>query len=84
MKATCRSIHPSEHIKPKQIPLKDRQAVIARKDITNICTDGSNTEKGVGAAFCVLTNDIWSYQWFAKFNEINAYLKMNSLHFMKQ
>ncbi|GBL80260.1 putative RNA-directed DNA polymerase from transposon X-element [Araneus ventricosus] len=33
--------------------------------------DGSKTEGGVGAAFCVLTNDIWAFQWSAKRNDNN-------------
>ncbi|GBN37632.1 hypothetical protein AVEN_139987-1 [Araneus ventricosus] len=58
MKATGWSIHPSEHLEPNQIYLEDGDANIVRKDIINIFTDGSKTEHGVGAAFCVLTNDI--------------------------
>ncbi|GBN06743.1 hypothetical protein AVEN_266952-1 [Araneus ventricosus] len=58
MKATSWSIHTSEHLKPNQISLEDRERNIARKDIINIFTDGSKTEHGVGSAFCVLTNDI--------------------------
>ncbi|GBM63651.1 hypothetical protein AVEN_10129-1 [Araneus ventricosus] len=71
MKATGRSIHPSEHLKPNQISLEDGEEKIARKDIINIFTDGSKTEHGVGAAFCVLTNDIWAYQWSSKLNDNN-------------
>ncbi|GBM18621.1 hypothetical protein AVEN_78181-1, partial [Araneus ventricosus] len=77
MKATGWSIHPSEHLKPNEISLEDGETNIARKDIINIFTDGSKSEHGVGAAFCVLTNEIWAYQWSAKLND-------NSLHFMKQ
>ncbi|GBM16991.1 hypothetical protein AVEN_133271-1 [Araneus ventricosus] len=58
MKATGWSIHPSEHLEPNQISLKDGEANIVRKKVINIFTDGSKTEHGVGAAFCVLTNDI--------------------------
>ncbi|GBM39694.1 hypothetical protein AVEN_47502-1 [Araneus ventricosus] len=61
MKATGWSIHPSEHLKPNQISFEDGEAYIARKDIINIFTDGSKTEHGVGAAFCVSTNDTWAY-----------------------
>ncbi|GBN94677.1 hypothetical protein AVEN_5361-1 [Araneus ventricosus] len=68
-KATGWSIHPSEHLKPNQICLEDGEALIARKDIINIFTDGSKTEHGVGAAFCVLTNDVWVYQWSAQLND---------------
>ncbi|GBN50364.1 hypothetical protein AVEN_249865-1 [Araneus ventricosus] len=72
MKATGWSIHPSEHLEPNQISLEDGEANIARKDIINIFTDGSKTEHGVGAAFCVFTNDIWAYQWSAKLNDNNT------------
>ncbi|GBO32732.1 hypothetical protein AVEN_213806-1 [Araneus ventricosus] len=60
MKATGWSTHPSEHLKPNQISFEDGEAYIARNDIINIFTDGSKSEHGVGAAFCVLTNDIWA------------------------
>ncbi|GBL83344.1 hypothetical protein AVEN_110658-1 [Araneus ventricosus] len=69
MKATGWSTHPLEHLKPNQISFEDGEAYIARKDIINIFTDGSKTEHGVGAAFCVLTNDIWAYQWSSKLND---------------
>ncbi|GBM13633.1 hypothetical protein AVEN_229600-1 [Araneus ventricosus] len=59
------------HRFPK-IDQEDGEANIARKDIINIFTDGSKTELGVGAAFCVLTNDIWAYQWSAKLNDNNT------------
>ncbi|GBN41614.1 hypothetical protein AVEN_206822-1 [Araneus ventricosus] len=72
MKATGWSIHPSEHLKPNQISLEDGEANIARKDIINIFIDISKTEHGVGAAFCVLTYDIWTYQWSAKLNDNNT------------
>ncbi|GBM76818.1 hypothetical protein AVEN_228216-1 [Araneus ventricosus] len=60
----------------------DREAYIARKDIINIFTDGSKTEHGVGAAFCVLTNDIWAYQWSAKLNDNNTVFQaeLTTLH----
>ncbi|GBN68708.1 hypothetical protein AVEN_233433-1 [Araneus ventricosus] len=82
MKATGWSIHPSELLKPKQISLEDGEANIARKDIKNIFTDGSKTEHGVGAAFCVLTNDIWTYQWSAKLNDNNTVFQaeLTALH----
>ncbi|GBN16897.1 hypothetical protein AVEN_266662-1 [Araneus ventricosus] len=48
--------------------------MIARKDIINIFSHGSKTEHGVGAAFCVLANDIWAYQWSAKLNDNNTVL----------
>ncbi|GBM85789.1 hypothetical protein AVEN_214293-1 [Araneus ventricosus] len=82
MKATGWSTHPSEHIKPNQISFEDREAYIARKDIINIFTDGSKTEHGVGDAFCVLTNDIWVYQWSAKLNDNNTVFQaeLTALH----
>ncbi|GBL80069.1 hypothetical protein AVEN_29079-1 [Araneus ventricosus] len=82
MKATGWSTHPSEHLKPNQISFEDGEAYIARKDIINIFTDGSKTEHGVGAAFCVLTNDIWAYQWSAKLNDNNTVFQaeLTALH----
>ncbi|GBM56119.1 hypothetical protein AVEN_6769-1 [Araneus ventricosus] len=62
MKEAGRSIYLSEHLKLNQISLEDGEANIARKDIISIFTDGSKTKHGVGAAFCVLTNDIWTCQ----------------------
>ncbi|GBM32343.1 hypothetical protein AVEN_10675-1 [Araneus ventricosus] len=40
------------------------------------------TEHGVGAAFCVLTNDIWAYQWSAKLNDNNTVFQaeLTALH----
>ncbi|GBM22386.1 hypothetical protein AVEN_258254-1 [Araneus ventricosus] len=55
-----------------QISLEDGEANIARKDIINIFTDGSKTEHGVGAALCLLTNDIWAYHWSAKLKDNNT------------
>ncbi|GBM66127.1 hypothetical protein AVEN_241370-1 [Araneus ventricosus] len=60
MKATDWSLHPSEHLQPNQISLEDGEANIVPTDIINILTDGSKTEHGVGAGFCVLTNDSWA------------------------
>ncbi|GBN68694.1 hypothetical protein AVEN_10881-1 [Araneus ventricosus] len=72
MKATGWSAHPSEHLKSNKISFEDGEAYIARKDILNIFTDGSKTEHGVGAAFSVLTNDIWANQCSAKLNDNNT------------
>ncbi|GBN49525.1 Liprin-beta-2 [Araneus ventricosus] len=76
------STHPSEHLKPNQISFEDREAYIARKDIINIFTDVSETEQGVGAAFCVLANDIWAYQWSAKLSDNNTVcqVELTALH----
>ncbi|GBM71726.1 hypothetical protein AVEN_126300-1 [Araneus ventricosus] len=62
----------TKHFQPKRISLEDGEANIDQKDIINIFTDGSKTEHGVGAAFFVLTNDIWAYQWSAKLNDNNT------------
>ncbi|GBM10852.1 hypothetical protein AVEN_42113-1 [Araneus ventricosus] len=82
MKATGRSIHPSEHLKPNQISLEDGEANVARKYLINIFTDGSKTEHGVGDAFCVLTNDIWAHLWSAKPNDNNTVFQaeLTALH----
>ncbi|GBM10782.1 hypothetical protein AVEN_161-1 [Araneus ventricosus] len=81
-KATGWSIHPSEHLEQNQISLEDGEENIVRKDIINIFTDGSKAEHGVGAAFCVLTNDIWAYQWSAKLNNNNTVFQaeLTALH----
>ncbi|GBN54002.1 hypothetical protein AVEN_141119-1 [Araneus ventricosus] len=78
-----RLVHsPSEYLKPNQISFEDGEAYIARKDIINIFTAGSKTEHGVGAAFCVLTNDIWAYQWSTKLNDTNTVFQaeLTALH----
>ncbi|GBN19268.1 hypothetical protein AVEN_235189-1 [Araneus ventricosus] len=81
MKATGWSIHPSEHLEPNQTSLEDGEANIVRKDIINLFTYGSKTEHGVGAAFCILTNDIWAYQWSAKLNDNTVFqAELTALH----
>ncbi|GBN16779.1 hypothetical protein AVEN_5053-1 [Araneus ventricosus] len=82
MKATGWSLHPSELLEPNQVSLEYGEANIARKDIINIFADGSKTENGVKAAFCVLTNDIWAYQWSAKLNDNNTVFQaeLTALH----
>ncbi|GBL72152.1 hypothetical protein AVEN_24153-1, partial [Araneus ventricosus] len=72
MKITDWSLHPSESLQTNQMSLEDGEANIARKDNTSIFTDDSKTEHGVGAAFCVPTNDIWAYQSSAKLNGNNT------------
>ncbi|GBO41935.1 hypothetical protein AVEN_72858-1 [Araneus ventricosus] len=66
----------------KRIAVEDGEAYIARKDIINIFTDGSKTEHGVGAAFCVSTNDIWAYQWSTRLNDNNTVfqVQLTALH----
>ncbi|GBN24242.1 hypothetical protein AVEN_109685-1 [Araneus ventricosus] len=82
MKETGWSTHTSEHLKPNQISFEDREAYIARKDVITIFTDGSKTEHIVGAAFCVLTNDICAYQSSAKLNDNNTIFQaeLTALH----
>ncbi|GBN66387.1 hypothetical protein AVEN_141073-1 [Araneus ventricosus] len=82
MKATGWSTYPSEHLKPNQISFEYGEAYIARKDIINFFTDDSKTEHGVAAAFCVLTTDIWAYQWSAKLNDNNTVFQaeLTALH----
>ncbi|GBN20440.1 hypothetical protein AVEN_165494-1 [Araneus ventricosus] len=82
MKATGWSTHPSEHLEPNQISFEDGEAYTARKDIINIFTDGSKTKHGVGAALCVSTNDIWTYQWSAQLNDNNTVFQaqLTALH----
>ncbi|GBM94765.1 hypothetical protein AVEN_14300-1 [Araneus ventricosus] len=73
---------PLKHLKPNQISLEDGEANVARKDIINIFTDGSETEHGIGAAFCVLTNDMYAYQWSAKLKDNNTVFQaeLTALH----
>ncbi|GBM12666.1 hypothetical protein AVEN_46152-1 [Araneus ventricosus] len=49
-----------------------RRISYCQKDIINIFTDGSKTEHGIGAAFYILNNEIWAYQWSAKLNDNNT------------
>ncbi|GBN80437.1 hypothetical protein AVEN_196684-1 [Araneus ventricosus] len=59
-KATGWSTHPSEHLSPTQISLDDGGNINTG---LRIYTDGSKTERGVGAAFCVLTDVNITYRW---------------------
>ncbi|GBM68664.1 hypothetical protein AVEN_255391-1 [Araneus ventricosus] len=80
MKATGCSIHPSEHLKPNQISLEDGEANIARKDKYFHRWLENRTRSWT--AFCVLTNDIWTYQWSAKLNDNNTVFQaeLTALH----
>ncbi|GBM64681.1 hypothetical protein AVEN_175183-1, partial [Araneus ventricosus] len=59
-KATGWSAHPSEYLSPTQISLDDGGNI---NNGLRIYTYGSKTEKGVGAAFCVLTDVNITHRW---------------------
>ncbi|GBO27689.1 hypothetical protein AVEN_161323-1 [Araneus ventricosus] len=81
----CRHLSRTSQTEPNLFfvfKFEDGEAYLALKDIINIFTDGSKTEHGVGAAFCVLTNDIWAYQWSAKLSDNNTVFQaeLTALH----
>ncbi|GBM74546.1 hypothetical protein AVEN_184356-1 [Araneus ventricosus] len=50
VKVTCWALHKWKHLKKSQISLKDGEN---SNNFTNIYSDGSRTEFGVGCAFCI-------------------------------
>ncbi|GBM71345.1 hypothetical protein AVEN_4655-1 [Araneus ventricosus] len=65
-----------------RIPLPPNITDTQPQDLEMKATDGSKPEHGVGAVFCVLTNDIWAYQWSAKLNDNNTVfqVELTALH----
>ncbi|GBM18457.1 hypothetical protein AVEN_66817-1 [Araneus ventricosus] len=61
--------HPAECPTEKQISLVDGGDITSG---TRIYTDGSKTEKGVGTAFCVWSEQIIVYRWLAKLQDYNT------------
>ncbi|GBN61488.1 hypothetical protein AVEN_54704-1 [Araneus ventricosus] len=68
-KATEWSAHPSEHPSPTQISLDDKGNINTG---LRIYTDGSKTEKGVGAAFCVLIDVNITRRWSTRLSLRNT------------
>ncbi|GBO01272.1 hypothetical protein AVEN_22288-1 [Araneus ventricosus] len=61
--------HPAECPTEKQISLVDGGNITSG---TRIYTDGSKTEKGVGTAFCVWSEQNIVYRWLAKLQDYNT------------
>ncbi|GBL80587.1 hypothetical protein AVEN_225273-1 [Araneus ventricosus] len=62
--------HPAKHPQLNQISLQDGGTSTT---YTRIYTDGgSETEQGVGAAFCVFEGQIITYRWSAKLRDDNT------------
>ncbi|GBM37981.1 hypothetical protein AVEN_171164-1 [Araneus ventricosus] len=61
--------HPAECSTEEQISLVAVRGITSG---TRIYTDGSKTEKGVGAAFCVWSEQNIVYRWLAKLQDYNT------------
>ncbi|GBN94055.1 hypothetical protein AVEN_183360-1 [Araneus ventricosus] len=79
-KATGWSTHPSEHLSPTQISLDDGGNINTG---LRIYTDGSKTEKGVGAAFCVLTDVSITHRWSTRLSLRNTVFQAEILALLK-
>ncbi|GBM69239.1 hypothetical protein AVEN_264236-1, partial [Araneus ventricosus] len=79
-KATGWSAHPSEHLSPTQISLDDGGNINTE---LRIYTDGSKTEKGVGAAFCVLTDVNITQRWSTRLSLRNTVFQAEILALLK-
>ncbi|GBN20167.1 hypothetical protein AVEN_137824-1 [Araneus ventricosus] len=79
-KATGWSTHPSEHPSPTQISLDDGGNINTG---LRIYTDGSKTERGVGAAFCVLTDDNITHKWSTRLSLRNTVFQAEILALLK-
>ncbi|GBL75165.1 hypothetical protein AVEN_194414-1 [Araneus ventricosus] len=74
------SPHPSEHLSPTQISLDDGGNINTG---LRIYTDGSKTEKGVGAAFCVLTDVNITHRWSTRLSLRNTVFQAEILALLK-
>ncbi|GBM50337.1 hypothetical protein AVEN_142346-1 [Araneus ventricosus] len=81
-KATGWTEHPSEHLIPTLISLDDGGNI---KTGLRIYIDGSKskTEKGVGAAFCVLTDVNITHRWSTRFSFRNTVFQAKILALLK-
>ncbi|GBO40037.1 hypothetical protein AVEN_211635-1 [Araneus ventricosus] len=61
--------HPAECLSEEQISLVDGEGISSG---TSIYMDGSKTEKGAEAAFCVWSGQNIVYRWFAKLQDYNT------------
>ncbi|GBM44552.1 hypothetical protein AVEN_250536-1 [Araneus ventricosus] len=80
-KATERSEHPSEHLSPTQISLDDGGNINTGH---RIYTDGSKSEKAVGAAFYVLTDVNITHIWSTKLSLRNTAFQAEILAQLKE
>ncbi|GBN27610.1 hypothetical protein AVEN_96962-1 [Araneus ventricosus] len=74
------SAHPSEHLNPTQISLDDGGNINTG---LRIYTDGSETEKGVGAAFCDLTDFNITHRWSTRISLRNTVFQAEILALVK-
>ncbi|GBN35164.1 hypothetical protein AVEN_103097-1, partial [Araneus ventricosus] len=79
-KATGWSTYPSEHLSPTQISLDDGGNINTE---LRIYTDGSKTEMGVGAAFCVLTDVNITHIWTTRLSLRNTVFQAEILALLK-
>ncbi|GBM44286.1 hypothetical protein AVEN_23341-1 [Araneus ventricosus] len=79
-KATGWSTHPSEHLSPTQISLDDGGNINTG---LRIYTDGSKTERDVGAAFCVLTDVNITHRWSTRLSLRNTVFQAEILALLK-
>ncbi|XP_055951422.1 uncharacterized protein LOC129987468 [Argiope bruennichi] len=79
-KITGWTSHPSVHLQDRQISLEDGGSFF---EINGIYTDGSKTEKGVGAAFCVFQNGYPTTAWTSKLAEYNTVFQAEILALYK-
>ncbi|GBM25360.1 Putative protein in type-1 retrotransposable element R1DM [Araneus ventricosus] len=79
-KATGWSAHPSEHLSPTQISLDDGANISTGH---RIYINGSKTENGVGAAFCVLTDVNITHRWSTRLSLRNTVFQAEILALLK-
>ncbi|GBM53317.1 Putative protein in type-1 retrotransposable element R1DM [Araneus ventricosus] len=72
-KAKGWTLHPSLFLNPKQISMTNGgPESITDTGATHIFTDGSKTDDGVGAAYCVYNNKILTHQWKGQLHKHNT------------
>ncbi|GBM64471.1 hypothetical protein AVEN_194230-1 [Araneus ventricosus] len=79
-KATGWAAHPSEHLSPTQTSLYDGGNINTG---LRIYTDRSKTDKGVGAAFCVLTDVNITHRWSSRLSLRNTVFHAEILSLLK-
>ncbi|GBN41444.1 hypothetical protein AVEN_106736-1 [Araneus ventricosus] len=80
LKLKKKSAHPSEHLSPIQILLEDGGNINIG---LRIYTDGSKTEKGVEAAFCVMTDVNITHRWCNRISLRNTVFRSEILALLK-
>ncbi|GBM03546.1 hypothetical protein AVEN_95431-1 [Araneus ventricosus] len=73
---TSWAAYPAEYPSKEQISLLDGGGITSG---TRFYIDGSKTEKGVGAAFCVLSGQTIAYRWLAKLQDYNSVFQAEHL-----